>query len=183
MNTTRALYLILVLAFAGCDSVTIDKPIGQRIDSSKIENVIGRWTDCENNILELRLSKNQELVVGHLAWDDEAQRFTSNTGVLDVRELDETVYLFLSEENETRFVRVELVNVNQIKLFIPDPSKFRDAVRNGALSGIITPKKNDHFNVRITTDTKLASFLTGDDWQRYYMADAVIEYTRLKSKK
>ena len=49
---------------------------------------------------------------------------------------------FLTEKNETIFFRVELVNVNQIKLFIPDSDKFRDAVRAGALSGTITPKKN-----------------------------------------
>ena len=182
MNTNRAFCLILLLAFAGCDSVTIDKPIGQRIDSSKTENVVGRWTDSENNIIELRLSKNQELVGGHLAWDEDAQRFTSKTGVLDVRTLNDKVYLFLTDENETIFFRVELVNPNQMKLFIPNPSKFRDAVRAGEISGTITPKKNDHFNVRITADEKLASVLSADDWQKYYMIDAIIEYTRLASK-
>jgi hypothetical protein len=182
MNTNRAFCLILLLASVGCDSVTIDKPIGQRIDSSKTENVVGRWTDSENNIIELRLSKNQELVGGHLAWDEEAQRFTSNSEVLDVRTLDDKVYLFLTDEKETIFFRVELVNPNHLKLFIPDPSKFRDAVRAGEISGTVTPKKNDHFNVLITADAKLASFLSADDWQKNYMTDAIIEYTRFASK-
>jgi hypothetical protein len=183
MSKIRAFCLILILAFAGCDSVTIDKPFGQRIDSSKIEQVIGRWSDSDNNILELRLSKNQELVGGHLAWDEQAERFVSKTDVLDVRSLDDTVYLFLTEENETIFFRVELVNANLVKLFIPDSNEFRDAVRAGSLSGTITPKKNDHFNVRITADAKLASVLSVDDWKKYYMTDTIIEYTRLGSKK
>jgi hypothetical protein len=182
MNTNRAFCLILLLASVGCDSVTIDKPIGQRIDSSRTENVVGRWTDSENNIIELRLSKNQELVGGHLAWDEEVQRFTSKSGVLDVRTLDDKVYLFLTDEKESIFFRVELVNPNQMQLFIPEPSKFRDAVKAGEISGTITPKKNEHFDVRITADAKLASFLSADDWQKNYMSDPIIEYTRLAPK-
>ena len=182
MNKTLAFCLILLFAFAGCDSVTIDKPFGQRIDAPKMKSVVGVWTDREKNIFEFRISNNQELVGGQLDWDEPSQRFTCKSGVLDVRTLADTFYLFLTEENKSVFCRVELVNANQIRLFLPDPSKFRDAVKAGALSGTIMPAKNDNFHVRITADAKLLPLLSSDDWQKYYLVDTAIEFTRLTSK-
>ncbi len=82
MNTNRAFCSSCCFASVGCDSVTIDKPTGQRIDSSRTENVVGRWTDSENNIIELRLSKNQELVGGHLAWDRKHKGLQASPGFL-----------------------------------------------------------------------------------------------------
>lgn len=182
MKTACALCFVLLLAFTGCDTVTVDKPFGDRMEPSRLERFVGKWMDREANHFELRLSKNRELVGGHLEWDEEAQSFTSKTVVLDVRSLSNSDYLFLTESGKTVFFRIDFSNTNQLKLFFPDPRKFRDAVSEGTLSVVITPKKNDHFDVKITTDEKLTSFLSKDGWKKYFLEEPLFEYTRLGSK-
>lgn len=183
MKSACALCFVLLLAFTGCNNVTIDKPFGDRMEPSRLERFVGKWMDQQGKIFELRLSRNRELVGGHLEWDEEAQSFTSKTVVLDVRTLKTTDYLFLTESNETIFVLVEFADADRLKVFLPDPNKFRDAVSEGSLSGVIAPKKNDRFDVRITTDEKLTSFLSKDGWKKYFLEEPLIEYTRLRSKK
>ena len=72
---------------------------------------------------------------------------------------EKTIYLFATEENESSFARIELIDDGHINLYVPYPDSFRDAVKSGSLTGVVSAKVNDHFNVKITTDAKFMKAL------------------------
>lgn len=58
MKTACALCFVLLLAFTGCDTVTVDKPFGDRMEPSRLERFVGKWMDREANHFELRQTRS-----------------------------------------------------------------------------------------------------------------------------
>ena len=179
MLPIRNWLLAVTLASLGCDSVTITEPFGAPVAPEQLKTVIGRWSDEESNLIELRLSKTNELVGGHLTWDEETQRFVSKSDKLDIRTAENVNYIFYTEDKESSFVRVELIGDGHINFYLPYPDSFRNAVNSGSLNGIVTTKENGHFHVKITADAKFQEVLASDNWRHYYYPDLVVKYKRI----
>ena len=152
----------------GCDSVTIDRVIGDRVHLEKLNSVIGRWYNEENKIVEFQVTKTGELVSAYIAWDENAQRFDLNSSVLNVRRLDDTTYLFVTDKDETGFFRIEIDGNNEIRLFYPNALKFRDAVNSGTLTGDVVSSPGEKMKVKIKADEKTTAILTSREWRDYF---------------
>ena len=183
MKTAIAISLLACLTLTGCDLVKIDKPFGEQVDSKRLAIAVGRWSDEEHKIFELRVSKTGELVGGNLVWDEESQRYKSNSGLIDVRTASGVEYLFATNKDSTIFVRVEIINDDQIRLYIPDPKAFREAVLADTLSGKVVETKSDRIDVRLIADDKLERFLERPNWRGQYLPDTTVTYTRLSAPK
>jgi hypothetical protein len=178
MNAMRCFLLIIMLLSLGCDSVTITEPFGDTTVTEQLRNVAGRWSDEKNNIFELRISKSNELIAGHLTWDDKSQQFVGKSEKVNVRTAENAIYIFVTDK-ETTFFRVEGINDGKIILYIPQPKSFREAVDAGLLTGSVTKKENDHFHVNIKTDAKLQELLASKKWKDYYYPDTVVTFKKV----
>jgi hypothetical protein len=182
MIALRSIFTSVVFAIAGCDSVTIDRPIGDRVDSHKLNSVIGKWYDDENKIVEFQVTKIGELVGAYVAWDESTQRFDLKSSVLNVRKTEDAIYLFVTDKDKTGFLRIEFEGDDQILLSLPDPTKFRDAVIAGTLTGEIVSSPGEKMEVKIKTDKKTQSFLTSRECRDYF-EKPILRYKRLGIQK
>jgi len=173
MVALRLICIAVVFAIAGCDSVTIDRVIGERVHLEKLNTVIGKWTvsgkwdNEENKIVEMQVTKTGELVSAYIAWDESSQRFDLKSSVLNVRRLGDAIYLFVTDKDKTGFFRFEIEGNNEIQLFFPDPIKFRDAVISGTLTGDIVSSPGEKMEVKIKADEKTTAILTSREWRDY----------------
>jgi hypothetical protein len=99
MFALRLCIVMSVLAIIGCDAVIIDSPIGEKLQQADITKLMGRWTDEAQNIIELHLSDRGDVIFGVLSWNDQKQRFEAVSNVLDVRTVDESIYVFSTEDD------------------------------------------------------------------------------------
>jgi hypothetical protein len=108
MFALRLCIVAALLAVSGCDTVLIDSPIGEKLPRADTAKLMGRWTDDDQNIVELHLSKQGEVIFGVLSWDDQNQRFEAISKVLDVRTVDDSIYVFATEEEDASDGNAEL---------------------------------------------------------------------------
>jgi len=186
MNTLRSFTFLVILFAVGCDFnwVTVSARIGSKVEASKLKDVVGRWCDQENGIMELRVSRKGELVAGNMSWDEQSDKFASESVAPDIRELGGNVFLFAAEEEQKAiFLLILRPDVDKIELYLPEPAMFRDAVEIGAVAGEIVPKRNEHFCVNLTADAKLESFLSAKDSRKYFQKEPLLVYDRAKLQK
>ena len=173
MNIFRFIALVALSTLVGCiDTVSIDVPTGDRVAADQLPQLVGRWTDPEMNVQEIRFTKAGNLVSGSLDWDKATQKFLATTEELDIRKIGDVYYMYINFGNDMSFFRLDLTDVDTIRMYIPAPDKFRTAVDTGMLTGKVAIAKNGDFNVQITADERFSNgILFGADWRDFYMPD------------
>lgn len=159
----------VIAGLLGCDTVTLDGPIGEPLPRTEATAFVGRWTNAESKVVDFRLTDAGTLTAGTLNWDSEQQKHIAKNHKVDARRVgDATYFLFSDDEQSFGFVRIKQTGDLVFKMYSPDAKAFRSAVEDGKLEGKITAKKNDHFNVHIRVDSALAEkiFTAGtlEDW-------------------
>lgn len=168
---TNVLWFLVTLMVVGCDTVTIDKPIGEKLGTPQRQLLVGRWETSDQHMIELRWHTDGYLVGGSLSWDDKKQEFRTNNEKFEMRTIDDAVYAFMTSDGQTSFVRIEFQDDDTIRLYPPEPDQFRSAVQSGLLPGNVK-EKNNRFNVVVdSSDDKTLTFFKSTDWKQYYHDD------------
>ncbi len=158
MHRTFLLIAALTLSSLGCDTVTLDGLVGERINRSEAQEFVGRWMSEDAEVFDFRLAKDGTLIAGVISWDEEQQCHIATDHKIDMRRMGTATYgLFQENAGRYGFVRVQLQSGKRMQFLSPDPKKFREAVESGTLDGSINPKKNNHFNVHIKAESKLTN--------------------------
>jgi len=173
-----------ILCVAGCDIVTIDAPFGVPVDDAKQMAISGRWIDDDGEVVEIRRTKEGQLVYGWLEWDGKTQHFIAKTDYLDVRHVGEVDYMFMKIDDQYMFGRISSVSETEMRIHSPSPDAFRRSVDNGRLSGRVHIIDKDHFHVQLDSDSELtvavfAEAKLGD----LYSDDGMRSFRRIKSFK
>jgi hypothetical protein len=193
MLAIRLCILLALLAMTGCDTVLIDTPFGEKLPQSEVAKLMGRWTDNDQNLIELQLSKKGEVVLGALSWNDDKQRFDATSKVLDVRKVDDAIYVFATEDKESSdanadlddfesdttaekdsesrddepqfiFFRVSVISETEIQIFLADLKAVRKAIESGKLDGI-AKKRSRTTDVFIkASEEKSKAFIASKQW-------------------
>ena len=176
MNIPRFLALGVFATMIGCmDTVSVDVPAGDRVAAEHLSQLVGRWIDPEMNVEEIRVTKAGNLISGSLYWDEATQKFLANNEDLDIRKIGDVYYMYVNLGNAISFLRLDLTDVDTIRIYIPAPDKFQTAVDSGMLTGKVTRAKNGDLNVQITADEKFSNgILFGADWRDFYLPDMVV---------
>ena len=178
----------LIVGLIGCDSVTLDGPVGERITEAEASAFVGRWTAGESEVIEFRLNSTGKLSAGTLRWDDEQQKHVAVNNEINVRRVGKVMYFQFSNDKEIfGFVRIEQTGDQEFKMYSPDSKAFRTAVEEGKLDGMVTSRENDHFDVLIRADSPLTTsvFSAGNrgDWYDEEMAQTFHCIKRFDTKK
>lgn len=149
----------LILFAVGCDTVSIDAPIGAPVTPAERESVTGRWIDEESTITEVRQTKRGQLVAGSLHWDEENSRFVVENISVDLRRVGGVAYVFVQRKGETPkdgylFGRVSSMTDDKMRIHPPKPEAFRTAVENGQAEGEVLSGKKDQFHVRLDAESR-----------------------------
>ncbi len=185
MNAMRSFVVGVILVSIGCEynGVSIASPVGQKAAPEKLKAAVGRWYDMSKGITELRLSKKGELVAGNLLWDETKEEFTSDSVVLDIREMSANLFLFATSENETFFFFIEQPDADSAEFYLPDPLAFRDTITSGSAIGEVVKKGNGHFHVRLEANDKLEALLSAMDFRKYFEKEPILRYKRAQNEK
>lgn len=161
MNQPFALITATFLfTLVGCDKVTLDGPIGERIGKAEAEAYVGRWTNEDSNVFDFRLASDGTLIVGSTTWDADQQRHVTQNHKVDVRRLGSATYAVFEEKaGNFEFVRVEWLNDQQLRFYWPDPERYREAVRGGQIDGTVTTGQDGRFHVHIQVKSELTKGL------------------------
>lgn len=210
MFALRLCILVALLAITGCDTVLIDSPIGEKLPQSEAAKLMGRWTDDDENLIELQLSKKGDVVLGALSWNDEKQQFDATSKVLDVRTVDNAIYVFATQEKESSdanvdldnfesnttaekdneskedkpqfiFFRVSVISESEIHLFLPDLKAVRKAIEAGKLEGI-AKKRSRTTDVFIkASEEKSKAFIASKQWATLFQNEPTFKLKLIKT--
>lgn len=209
MFALRLCILVALLAMTGCDTVLIDSPIGEKVPRADIEKLMGRWTNNSQNIIELQLSKKGDVVLGALLWNDDKQQFDATSKVLDVRTVDDAIYVFATldkkssdanadlddfesdttaeKENESKddesqfiFFRVSIISEKEIQIFLADLKAVRKAIEAGKLDGI-AKKRSRTTDVFIkASEEKSKAFIASKQWATLFQKEPAFNLKLVK---
>ena len=155
-HLTLLIVASIMAGLLGCDTVTLDGPIGEPLPKTEANAFVGRWTNAESEVVDFRLTDAGILTAGTLSWDDEQQKHVAKNHKVDARHVGNVTYFVFSDnERSFGFVRIKRTGDLEFKMYSPDARAFRSAVEEGKLEGKITTKQNDHFDVQIRTDSTL----------------------------
>ncbi|MCA9140569.1 MAG: hypothetical protein KDB00_27545 [Planctomycetales bacterium] len=178
---TFAFCAMITLAIVGCDSVSIDKPIGQKIGESQRKLLIGRWETHDHNLIELRWHSSGYLVAGTASWDDKNQQFKASNEKIEMRTIGDSAYAFMATDGRYSFARIEFQDDDHIRIYPAEPDKFRSAVENGLLPGTVQEKER-YFNVFVdSSNEKTIAFFKSTDWKHYFHDDPKMVLVRRPS--
>jgi len=163
-HLTALLIASFFAGLLGCDTVTLDGPIGESLAEIEATAFIGRWTNTESEVVEFRLTNAGKLTAGTLSWDNEQQKHIAQNYEIDARRIGNVTYfLFADDEHAFGFVRVKQTGDLEFKMYSPDAKTFRAAVEGGKLDGKITAKRNDHFDVLVRADSMRTKPIFSDE--------------------
>jgi len=208
MIALRLCIILALLALTGCDKTYIDAAIGeklQRVDATKLN---GKWSDEEHNVFELRLSNKGDVVFGALSWDDKKQQFDGANKILDVRTIDETIYVFHPAEEESSdlkedsvvetkaepakpvelapdkliFFQVNLVNASEMHIYLPDPKAIRNAIETGNLAGEVKKRNKSSSDAFIKAlEEKSKEFIASNKWATLFAKEPTFKFKRINA--
>jgi len=157
-NPAALIAVSVAVGLLGCDTVTLDAPIGERLTGNEIEAFVGRWTNNESEVVDIRLTKDGQLVAGSLSWDEGLQRHVAQDHTFDARHIGPVTYFLFHDDDDAErfgFVRVYRTDNMEMKMYRPNAKRFRAAVQDGQLDGTLTSTMYDHFNVHIRVNSQL----------------------------
>jgi len=209
MIAMRLCIVVALLAMTGCDTVLIDSPIGEKLPRAEAAKLMGRWTDDDQNLIELQLSNEGEVVFGALSWNDRTQRFDAASKVLDLRKIDDAIYVFATEDKEPDegdakrdgfesdasanhdsqsrgeksqfiFFRVGIINESQIHLYLADAKAVREAVQAGKIDGI-AKKRSKSTDVFIkASEQNSKAFVASKQWGTLFQSEPTFKLKLIK---
>lgn len=150
------LFVGLTALLAGCDSVSVREPLGERLDSSEHRALVGIWSFGDSNQLRVRQDAAGELVGGALNWDEKVGRFKVSNVDIVATQLGEYKIVFTRDaDNPDRkdawtFVRCEFVGEEKLNIYGVKARVFQAAVDDGKLKGTTTPR-NKNFDTKISS--------------------------------
>ncbi|WP_162273297.1 hypothetical protein, partial [Rubripirellula obstinata] len=172
----------LMLAFiAGCDTVTLDAPIGTKSDVKSLRSLVGRWASPDGDVVEIRLGSDLMLYSGQSSWDEDKRSFSIRTNKLDVRSIGDSLIVYGEDNARYSFARLSLPDRDSLVFSTPSPSAFRDAVSDGSLDGTVTTGENAHFHVRLSSKSdSLKAILGSPNGGLFFPPDLAFKSTILK---
>ncbi len=153
-----ALSHIGLLILVGCDSVTIQQPLGE-IAPNASKALEGTWIGEDGQIIEARVSKLGELFVGGLDWDEAKDQFKAETANVRATQAGKLQFLQIksdpkSPDERFTFGRYEIGDGKALKFYSPVVSVFEHAVESGKLKGSIQRRRHET-EVRIDEPAKV----------------------------
>jgi hypothetical protein len=204
MTTMRLFMIVAVLATIGCDQVYIDAPIGEKLTRDKLTALQGKWVDDEQNSFELHIAKDGQLIFGSLSWDDKKQKFEAASKPLDVRTIDDAIYVFVVDDTQSNddetdaddsagdkanaddpnliFFRVDLISESEMHLFMAESKMMRDAITSGKLGGRIEKRKKSTVIFVNSTDKSSKDFVASKQWGTLFGEKPILKFKLIKKE-
>jgi hypothetical protein len=170
-----------LVALTGCDAVTLNAPIGEPLSKSEKAEFVGRWIDGESEVCDIQLTKDEFIVFGWMAWDEDEDRHIAKDQRVHCRQVGNAIYfLILDDPIDVKFARIERASEAEFSVHLPDAAKFRTAIEQGKLKGTIV-SENDNFTAKIdvsssSTDTVFSS----EDYLDWYLKEPIKTFRRIE---
>lgn len=182
------LHLLLVgslLCTIGCNSVTIDKPLGSPVDESVLNTWRGTYLTEENDVILIERGPNKDLIIGHTTWDADQQQFQCESLRVELRTIGNKTLLYLPSEQEKRdnwtFLWVTKAE-HSLTIRSCKPQSFLEAVEAGTLQGTIERRGNKQFDVRLAAGKTLEAFLDSPDAEQCFEPANKVPFKRFSTQ-
>jgi hypothetical protein len=154
--------ILLVLALAGCSSVTIKQPLPRTADSAEQARFEGEWVTGDQ-IIYMRFGSNG---IGQFAGVDwKNGQFTCEKGEFIVSKGTASNFLSvrIPENGKMQemyfFVQYYFTREGELVVWLPEAKAFADAVEKGKLLGTVERGKSSISVVLTGTPEKILAFL------------------------
>ncbi len=186
---SRALSLAMALwLLAGCDTVAIDKPIGEPISSKEKASLVGTWVETEGGVTDIRRSKKGDLYIGSLSWNEKESQFKAETLAVTLTTIGQSQYVFMKSEEELVFCRFQRKDDSSFELTLPDPKAFRKVVEESIAASKgdkskafgVVKEEGSNLLVRLSSESKeLLEFFQSPKIDACFESKSILKYKRV----
>lgn len=209
MTALRLCIILALLAIVGCDTVYIDSSIGEKLSKADATKYAGRWSDDDQNYFELVVAKNGDVVAGNLSWDEKKQQFEATSTVVDIRKIDDSLCVFMTNENDSSdddteldefkaesapanetakqtdasqkvFIRVDLIKDTEMHIFLADAKAIGRAIEAGKIDGRVQKRsKSTVVHIR-ASEANTKEFIASKQWATLFQKEPTFKFKLVK---
>lgn len=151
-----------LMALCGCDTVTVEQPFGEPVKAAEGRKLDGMW-NADGKPVHLKCVGEGRLIFAVMEWDEKTEHFKSEEIPILLRQVGDMNFALIAppareEPKSFHFMRYELVDRNNLKVWRTNVSAFAAAVEKGELPGEVK-KSGRSTIVRLTaSEEQLVEF-------------------------
>jgi len=155
-----------LIALCGCNTVTVEQPFGEPVTAAEGRKLDGMW-NANGKPVHLKCVGEGRLIFGVMEWDEKTDHFKSEEIPVLLRQVGDMNFALIAppageEPRSFHFMRYELADGNNLKVWQTNVPAFAAAVEKGELPGEVK-KSGRSTTVRLTaTEEQLAAFFAKD---------------------
>ena len=172
---------LVFICIAGCNSTSIDKPVGKPLSSKQLSTIVGIWIDPNGDEIRIELDGNGDLVIGKLEFEHDTHKFAVFSTVLVIRNLNKTNVAFVKNPSGEDFFFGKIGEWDGGNLTIQPSTDdvFREAVNGRALPGKTIGEITDKQRVVISADeAALEAFFSSRGLESCFSKDKQLKLRR-----
>lgn len=175
----------VLVCLAGCNSTSVEKPVGKLLSSKQLSTVVGTWIDPNGDEIRIESDGNGDFVIGRLEFEHDSHTFAVFSSVLAIRSLGKLNLVFIKNPSGQDFFFGRIVDWDDKSVVIhPSTDRvFRNAVRDKVLKGKEIAESNVQQRVVLSADEgSLEAFIGARTEELCFSKDNQIKLLRRQAK-
>jgi hypothetical protein len=167
---------------AGCGTVTLHEPLGEKIPPAELKQLEGTWAGKNGSTIAVRLNRAGNLAFAALEWDDQKEEFEAENVLVVATQSDDLKLLQLFDSAKKHYVlfRWKFEDADTAHIYLPDATVFEQAVKEGKLSGTIHREKHA-LDVNLDAESKkVLAFITAIGADKCFQKESSTTFHRIR---
>lgn len=152
-----------LMALCGCNTVTVEQPFGEPVKAAEGRKLDGMW-NADGKLLHMKCPGEGQLILAALEWDEKSEHFKSEEIPILLRKVGDMNFAMIAppageEPKSFHFMRYELADRNNLKIWRTNVPAFAAAVEKGELPGEVKKSGRSTIVGLTATEEQLVEFV------------------------